>query len=98
MLARVIFIGFFLLFFSCGMALAFSPCHMNMNENHTTYVCDWNSQIYQDFQTCYSACVVSFEGSGVSLHVSRSFVEVVYLLSGVLLGVLFISAILVGMR
>lgn len=71
-----------------------SPCHQQV----FGFYCDLNGKTYLTYSACYEACYATFEGSNIKLHVSRSFIELFYLLTGALLGVIFIISIIVGLR
>lgn len=78
-----------------GVAFAFSPCHLNVDN---TYYCDLDNQNYLNAQQCFQNCYAQFENSDVQIHVSKTVIELFYLLSGVFVGILFILCILVGLR
>lgn len=94
-LARFFF--FFLLLMSVIIpsvpSYAFSPCH----EDSGIFLCDVNGRGYDTFQECFNSCY--FLGpENERLHVSRAVVETFYVVCGLLLGIFFLTAIVVGLR
>lgn len=82
------------LFIAAATDASMSPCHQ---QDFGVY-CDLNNQTYATYSACYDACYATFDGSDIKLHVSRSVIELFYLLTGALLGVIFIISIIVGLR
>jgi hypothetical protein len=60
------------------------------------YYCEWNGNIYPSYAMCFNNCYARF--GDVVIHTERSKVEFMYLSCGIILGVLFISAIIVGLK